>query len=428
MDCILTALWTALEAIAFVYLCRFFSPTAKLKKRSAYGLILIWALSQLYLNLNIAAPLKSGISVLYYIIASIILQDISWYQHIFVSFIWFSLSGLIDTLFLYGVSLILHISVNDLIWKKRLYITIITLGKLFTIFLTWMLMRLGKCKYALPSQKRFLLLSLITPCISGICLYAVFISSQTAPDISMPVVLFCGFLALVNIGVAYFSSEMEKTARQETELIMLNQQIEIQSSNIQALEKGYRTQRSIIHEHRSQLQTILGLLLQNDSETAYQYINNLLGQQTKRIFPINTHHSLIDALLNQKYQIAREKGIDFHFEVNDLSSLQLDPNKIIVLLSNLIDNAIEGCCRYTTTQTIACRIILEPDILQISIKNTSPPIRISGKTIPTSKVPASEHGFGIPQILYIIESFHGTSVFDYSDGWFIFAIEIPTNN
>lgn len=234
--------------------------------------------------------------------------------------LWLIIGGIVDTISLYGFSALLNLSASQLVWKKWLYAMVVSIGKLVTLFLSWLFYRFWRYKRFQSTQRKWLLLSLLFPFASVMILYAVFLNYQDAADVSAPVVLFCGILAIANVGVAYFTEEMEKNAQREKEIILMHQQMEIQATHIQALEKGYQAQRTATHEFRSQLQTILGLLVQDKPNDAQIYVQDILGHQTLRIFPVNSHHSLIDALLNQKYQIAREHNIDIRFEINDLSS------------------------------------------------------------------------------------------------------------
>ena len=45
--------------------------------------------------------------------------------------------------------------------------------------------------------------------------------------------------------------------------------------------------------------------------------------------------------------------------------------------------------------------------------------------ISSSKTPREEHGYGIPRIQYILNQLGGEYAFDYQEGWFTFAAEIP---
>lgn len=49
-----------------------------------------------------------------------------------------------------------------------------------------------------------------------------------------------------------------------------------------------------------------------------------------------------DALFNTKASEALQEGIDIDFRVNDLSTLPFEAADMVVLLSNLLDNAIEA--------------------------------------------------------------------------------------
>ena len=170
--------------------------------------------------------------------------------------------------------------------------------------------------------------------------------------------------------------------------------MEIQTASILALDKAYRQQRQSTHDFQNHLCTISDLLSQKAYETAAKYVQELNQAQTSRILIVNTHHPIIDAILNQKYQTAIESQIEMQFCINDLSSIQLSASKLVVLLSNLLDNSIEACRRIETGRQI-----------QLS---------------------ASEHGFGLPSVCRILASLHAEYVYDYEDGWFQFTAEIPT--
>ena len=113
------------------------------------------------------------------------------------------------------------------------------------------------------------------------------------------------------------------------------------------------------------------------------------------------------------------------FCINDLSSIQLSASELVVLLSNLLDNAIEACRRVDAERLIRCTI-LENDGFFLSIRNTSLPVRITEHGIATTKVSASEHGYGLPSVCRILDALHAEYAYNYEDGWFQFTAEIPS--
>lgn len=221
---------------------------------------------------------------------------------------------------------------------------------------------------------------------------------------------------------------MEKSEQVAKSLSLLNQERELQAEHILALEKSYRAQRKITHDFRNQLQTIFDLLAMDHSDKAMAYIQELQGMQTTRLFLTNSGNTIIDAILNHKSQIAHERDIDVQIHINNLANVAIETDMLIVLLSNLLDNAIEGCCRIADARQIILELVLKDDTLWLSIKNTSAPVLFDGNTIPTSKEPKEDHGYGIPRIQYILNLLHAEYVFDFCDGWFTFASEIPLSS
>jgi hypothetical protein len=300
----------------------------------------------------------------------------------------------------------------------------VSISKLFSILLAWALQRIRKIKGAHPIHHRWLLLTLLFPVVSIVMLMVVFDGFRGNQDLSVGALIFSIFLAIANIAILYLIGAMEKSTRQAQENALLHQQMEIQTDSILSLERSYRKQRQATHEHKSQLQTIQGLLANGDVDSAEEYIRQLQAIQTERVFTINSNHSIVDAVLNQKYQTASELNIDFEIQVNDLSKISIGTNSLVVLLSNLVDNAIEACCRISDNRTIQCRI-LAGDTMFISIRNTSLPVTIVNNVIPTSKAPADEHGFGLSQIKTVLEQLDSEYAFSYESGWFEFVAEIP---
>lgn len=425
MEYLLSAIWSALEICAYCLICHCFIHSNTQENLSMRMFGTLWITTQLYLNSALSTLFQQLITVGLYLSVSKLVYKCKWYQHIIAFLFWYVLNGAIDTILMYGFSGVLKIHLSELVWNKPLYVSLVTAEKVVFVYICWLCCGFWKKRFNMPSSRRWLIWSLALPAVSVIALWVAFLNTNKTVGSSGKVILMCVILIIVNIIVLYYINEIEKSARREQELVLLHRQMEIQSSSLQALEKRYREQRKLTHEFRSQLQTILGLLDQRDLDSAKNYVEQILGEQTIRIFPVNTRNSFLDALLNQKYQTAAEHNIDIQFQVSDLSQLPLEIDKVVVLLSNLLDNAIEGCCRVEDERMMYCKLIQGKDFLEISVRNTSVPVTIVDNTIPTSKASKYEHGYGLPQIRYIMNDFNGTYAMDYSDGWFTFAAEIP---
>lgn len=81
------------------------------------------------------------------------------------------------------------------------------------------------------------------------------------------------------------------------------------------LSAAYTQQRKLTHDFRAHLDTLSAMLAQQpfDIDAIKSYVRSLQSAQTSRILLVNTHHSALDALLNQKALVARNRSIDVQF-------------------------------------------------------------------------------------------------------------------
>ena len=71
---------------------------------------------------------------------------------------------------------------------------------------------------------------------------------------------------------------------------------------------------------------------------------------------VHSNNPVVDAILNQKYAQACELGIQVDFAINDLAEFPLSNKETVVVLSNLLDNAIEACKTQKGTRLIRVKI------------------------------------------------------------------------
>ena len=336
----------------------------------------------------------------------------------------FFLVTAVEILFAALASALFGISMEDLAWRKAFYALFVTLEKSLELFLCWGLMRLRNRKKNRARSRRFALLVTLFPLVSTFLILFIIQNYQERSDFAAPAVLFSVILILANVFALGLMDSLERTSEAEKELALQHQSAKLQTENYMALEKSYRSQRAASHEFKHQLGLIRDLLAEGRPEEAQRYIDQLQGQQNARIFAVNSGNPIVDAIFNEKYQRAKEQGIDIRFQVNDLSKLSIPTDDLVVLLSNLLDNAIEACLRLPEGRTIVCSLIREEDLL-LSIRNTSPAVQIENGKIETSKEPKAEHGFGLAAVRDILMRLEGEYVMDYSEPWFSFVAEIP---
>lgn len=425
MEYIISTLWFVLECVAFFLFASAFLPYRYNGKQTILTALCICTLSLLNQSLTIPSLARRLCALAFGLCLIVFLFKGRLEQRIFIGLLDYIMIAAMDAIILFCASTVLGVSLDELVWKKGMYTVLVTAGKILSVFLVWLITRLHPFHRIHPLRPKWMLLVSFFPLTSLFMLIALFLICRDQRELTQPVAFFCIFLGIANVAIVYVVSLIERDTEVKQQNNILSQQMEIQTASILALDKAYRQQRQSTHDFQNHLCTISDLLSQKAYETAAKYVQELNQAQTSRILIVNTHHPIIDAILNQKYQTAIESQIEMQFCINDLSSIQLSASKLVVLLSNLLDNSIEACRRIETGRQIQCTI-LEKNGFFLSIRNTSPPVLITEHGIATTKLSASEHGFGLPSVCRILASLHAEYVYDYEDGWFQFTAEIPT--
>ncbi len=424
MEYIISALWFALECVAFFLFASAFLPYRYNRKRTILMALCMCTLLLFSQSFPLPALVLRLCALIFGLCLIVFLFKGRLALRLFIGLLDYIIVAAMDAIVLFGASTILRISLDELVWKKGMYTVLVTAGKILSVFLAWLVTRLHPFHKLHPLRPKWMLLVSFFPLTSLFMLMALFLICRDQRDLTQPVAFFCIFLGIANVAIVYVVSLIEQDTEVKQQNNILSQQMEIQTASILALDKAYRQQRQTTHDFQNHLCTISDLLAQKSYETAAKYVRELSQAQTSRILIVNTHHPIIDAILNQKYQMAVESQIEMRFCINDLSGIQLSASELVVLLSNLLDNAIEACRRIDAERLIRCTI-LENDGSFLSIRNTSLPVLITEHGIATTKASASEHGYGLPSVCRILDGLHAEYAYNYENGWFQFTAEIP---
>ncbi len=423
MEYVIGALWGGLDLFGCILFHGAFLPQRNLGKRYVPKVLAIWIFCCVYTNIPMNQYVKMVLSVTVYTVLSVILLQGAVPVHICLAIVYNIFNASMDTLAIHGMCYLLGISYNTFVWHKLSYITLITAEKLLVVFLMWILYHFRKKGNLGKQRSKWVQLSILFPAVSAAMLAILFYTSPRDEDVSIGVVVFVGIIMIANVAMLYVINSIEKATEQEQDLRLLRQQISIQTENYTALQKSYSAQRKSTHEFQRHIQVLQGLLDQKEYMTAQDYVQQLQANRALKVFSIASNNPVIDVVLNQKYQVAQEHDIKMHVKVNDLSSVAIKTNELVVLLSNLLDNAIEACLKLEQNREIVCSILKE-ECIYISVRNTSAPVEILHGEIPTTKQGTTEHGYGLQAVKYILNRLEAEYTFAYRDGWFQFVAEI----
>lgn len=247
------------------------------------------------------------------------------------------------------------------------------------------------------------------------------IENQTQENVLI-VIAFC--LAGMNFAVFYLIDGI------------LKREAEIRENEIFALKARHQTdvyrenfarQRKITHEYKNQIMCIEGLVAEKSYDELEKYVGEISGHLNAELDYIKTNNAIVDAILNSKYREMTEKNILFVFRINDLSNLCIRDEDIVVILSNLMNNAIEACEKCEGEKMIKMKFVKDENNVILSLENTyCGDIMFKDGKIQTSREQdAGEHGVGIENIIDVVTKYNGKHMLKYDGNKFSFLIMIP---
>lgn len=243
----------------------------------------------------------------------------------------------------------------------------------------------------------------------------------------MNILLWIAFgMLLMNVIIFYLIYDILQREKKLREIELFQERAENETRMYQSISENFDKQRKRVHEYKNQISCIVALANRGEYVKLEEYLQKIDNEMRSSIDMIDTNHVIVNAILNTKYREAREKGIVFVIKVNDLSAITMQDEDIVIILSNLLNNAIEACTM-SDDKIIKLKFVRENNNIIISIMNTMRQIPIveDGKFKTTKKEESAEHGVGIQNIVQVIEKYHGNYVIDYDENEFRFKILIP---
>lgn len=422
---------SAIELSLYVLLADLFFPK-RWKGAAQFGTVALFSAAVYVLGWIFSTPLpQAGGSLLLYLGLTLLLYRAKPLPAVFTSALWLSVMNLLDELMLCAVSVITGFTLTQLSRQNTLtfYDFAGYLSELTARVLIACLPVFGK-KYfrhtiELSMQQFAVVLYPVSAFLCGTLLYHKVTQSEAAE----PTLVLCLFLLLVTDVLSLCFLEL--LARQQdrlNEAKLLQQQLDSAMDNITAAAQSYRNERKLTHDFQNHLLVLRGMLEgTDDREKIVRYLDEVSQYNATSALAVSTNRLAVDVLLNQKYLIAAQKGIAFRFRLDDLSGFPLPDNAFVVLLSSLLDNAIEACARVPNGEReILVKASVAPESCLLCIENSvAGPVEIQNNLIPTTKPNPSRHGYGLKNVAAIVKAYDGFHTLDCDAKRFRFIAEFP---
>lgn len=215
------------------------------------------------------------------------------------------------------------------------------------------------------------------------------------------------FIVIVyTIAMIYFDRYQTKYQREVEELNRLNEQLKSDYNHLRVELAAEEEIRRIRHDVKNNIGIIASYIQLGEYDEAMEYtksISNEIERATSHIH-IGEHH--IDSVINRKITAMKDYDIKFEKDFSSCHLGHIDVNKICLILSITLDNAIEAC-KDIEDAYIRLSIKCKKNYFIIKVENSIIPGTKIDFTKTSKKVDIHNHGFGMKKLQSIAKEYHG---------------------
>ena len=230
--------------------------------------------------------------------------------------------------------------------------------------------------------------------------------------------LIAATISIIKISI----SEAEKKSAVE----LLSKQFENQIEYYEKIQKYYDEFRSFRHDFKNHVLCLRSLVAANRTEEAIEYMNDMESMAAQKKEEFNTGNIIIDALLNDKSEKAKNSRSKLEFS-GFVPTMGITKADLCIIMANAIDNAIEACAKDESEEIKSIKIDANFKQGYFFLKISNPmfeEVKINGKKLITSKSDKERHGFGVANIMRTVEKYEGTADITTDNNTFVLDIQM----
>lgn len=257
----------------------------------------------------------------------------------------------------------------------------------------------------------------------GISMYMITVGGKTTEYIYVAVTLLISCLDAV---IFIFLRKMNRTSQIEKERDIMEIQLQRQQDEMQHLQQQYEEILILRHDFRNGIDCLCGMVEQGDCSGALEYAKQFKERKVNTILSqVQCSSTMLNAVVNAKFNDAQSKGIDtsLRLVVQIPHDLEFD---LSIMLSNLLDNAIEACEKNPSNAQILLTISEEAGYYRIVVRNTiAASVLKKNQELKTEKANKKLHGWGLRSVTDLVSKRNGLIDFYEKEGMFYVDILLP---
>lgn len=230
-------------------------------------------------------------------------------------------------------------------------------------------------------------------------------------------------LAAVNFVVIYIYDKLIISEEERIRNLLLMEQKESYLREMDILLESQKRVRGIYHDIKNHILIMRSYLTKNNYSDLNDYLQRLQEETRLAVPQVYTGQPTVDSMLHYKMSVAKN-NISIKVETSIPEKLNIDDFDITVILGNLLDNAIEACCKLEEEKReIVLSLRLVKNQFFVLIENPfNGKIRWKHGRPLTDKEDRSNHGIGLQNVKRVVEKYNG--IMEMSEENKIFRVKI----
>ena len=216
------------------------------------------------------------------------------------------------------------------------------------------------------------------------------------------------------------------------ELETINARLELEAKHYQNMDSLHEQYDSFIHDMKHTMRTIAALAEEGDCEK----IGSLIDKMRMNIGNIEQkmicNNKILNALLSERKSYADNNGIVMDMEIREpLYFQEIDELDLIVLMGNLLDNAIEAEKRAAKHEGIllSIRMAREGRHMIIQLENSCEDDHsVSKVKIKRDVQIGNKHGIGLESVRDIVRKYGGIIENEKNEGRYLVKVILPVQS
>ena len=232
-------------------------------------------------------------------------------------------------------------------------------------------------------------------------------------------------IGMIYMGLIIWQQFLEKKAIQyKAEKELYQQFLEKQENHIKDIVDADQKVRSFRHDIKAHIRALESGIEEGNIEFLKEYMERMKEETKKYTIRSFSGVVAVDAIVSEWYQKAVENHITWEWEGRLPEKTTTEVYDLCVLFSNLLSNAVEAVLKVEEEKgrIIKVQIGCMQEQIVIRVMNTCTEEAKENVKLKTTKLDSLNHGFGMKNIMSIIEKANGQIDRKFEDEFFVVEI------